>query len=41
MSSFWEATKLNLQNAGKLLKLEPEMVEFLSKPMRASEFQIP
>ena len=41
MSSFWEATKLHLQNAGKLLKLEPEMVEFLSKPMRASEFQIP
>ena len=41
MSSFWETTKLHLQNAGKLLKLEPEMIEFLSKPMRASEFQIP
>ncbi len=39
--SFWEATKLRLQTAGKLLNLEPEMVELLSKPMRVSEFQIP
>jgi len=41
VSSFCEATKLHLQNAGKLLKLEPEMIEFLSRPMRVLEFQIP
>ena len=41
MSSFWEATILHLQNAGKLLKFEPTMIEFLSKPMRTTEFQIP
>jgi len=41
MISFWEATKFRLQTAGKLMKLEPEMVEFLSRPMRVSEFQIP
>jgi len=41
MSSFWEATKTHLHRAEELLELEPEMVEFLSKPMRVSEFQIP
>lgn len=41
MASFWEATKFRLQTVGKLMGLEPEMVEFLSKPMRALEFQIP
>lgn len=41
MSSFWEAAKFRLQTAGKLMKLEPEMLEFLSRPMRVSEFQIP
>jgi len=39
--SFWKATKFRLQTAGKLMGLEPEMVEFLSKPMRTLEFQIP
>ena len=41
MTNFWEATKFRLQSAGKLMKLEPEMVEFLSRPMRVVEFQIP
>ena len=41
MSKFWEAIRTRLQRAEELLGLEPEMVEFLSKPMRASEFQIP
>jgi len=41
MASFWEATKFRLQTVGKLMGLEPEMVEFLSRPMRAVEFQIP
>ncbi len=41
MASFWEATKFRLETAAKLMGLEPEMVEFLSRPMRAVEFQIP
>jgi len=41
MSKFWDAIRSRLQRAEELLGLEPEMVEFLSKPMRASEFQIP
>ena len=41
MASFWEATKFRLKTAAKLMGLEPEMVEFLSRPMRAVEFQIP
>ena len=41
MISFWEATKNRLHRAEELLGLEPEMVEFLSRPMRVSEFQIP
>ena len=41
MANFWEATKLRLETAAKLMGLEPEMVEFLSRPMRAVEFQIP
>lgn len=41
MISFWEATKTRLRRAEELLSLEPEMVEFLSRPMRVLEFQIP
>jgi glutamate dehydrogenase len=41
MTSFLEAAEVRLQKAEALLNLEPEMVELLGKPMRASEFQIP
>jgi len=41
MVSFLEATETRLRKAVELLTLESEMVEFLSKPMRVSEFRIP
>lgn len=41
MISFLEATEIRLCRTVELLTLEPEMVEFLSKPMLVSEFRIP
>ena len=41
MIRLFEATETQLQRAADLLNLEPEMVEFLRKPMSLSEFRIP
>lgn len=41
MTTFLEAAEIYLRRAEQLLGLEPEVVEFLSRPMRVSEFQIP
>ena len=38
MSDFLEAAGTRLQSATESLSLEPEMVEFLQKPMRVSQF---
>lgn len=41
MHNFLEAVQYRLRKAAELLKLEPKIVEFLSKPIRTEEFQIP
>lgn len=41
MISFLEAVESHMHKAAKLLGLEPEMVEFVTRPMWVSEFQIP
>lgn len=41
MNSFWEFTKARLERIEELLGFEPEMIELLSKPMRATEFTLP
>lgn len=41
MRNVWEEAKYNLEMAAKAIKLEPEIVERLSVPMRFVEFTIP
>ena len=41
MSNFWETAESNMKKAAETLKLEPAMLEMLSKPMKFLEFQIP
>lgn len=41
MEKMWEAAQLHMRNACELAGLEEEVIEFLTVPMRISEFVIP